>query len=140
MNRDWVSRYHCTINPPLPFLLVIDCGRLDNPDGGSVAVTGTTFGSTATYECIHGYLLVGVSRRTCQSNGQWSDSSPACEKLQCDSLSDIENGRVSVFSNVVGSVARYSCDKGFVLVGVEERTCQRNGLWSSKEPFCDGKS
>ena len=112
---------------------------MDNPDRGSVTLTGTVFGSVATYDCIHGYNLVGVYRRTCQGNGEWSDSSPACEKQQCDSLSDIQDGRVIVLSNTVGSVARYSCNRGFTLVGVEKRTCQINGQWSSTEPYCDGE-
>lgn len=39
-------------------------------------------------------------------------------------------------STVFGSVAKYSCDFGFALVGSKTRTCQLNGEWSEKEPFC----
>ena len=37
---------------------------------------------------------------------------------------------------MIDSQARYSCDSGYELVGVEVRICQENGQWSSQEPFC----
>ena len=42
----------------------------------------TTFGSTATYSCNPGFLI-DVSQGgsvvvTCLSNGDWSDTAPAC--------------------------------------------------------------
>ena len=61
------------------YLAVVDCGSLDRPRFGRVVLTGTTFGSTATYSCRTGYLLVGRSTRTCQANGEWSGSAPVCE-------------------------------------------------------------
>ena len=42
----------------------------------------------------------------------------------------------------VETVATYSCDEGFILLGSERRTCEyRNGstgIWSDVEPTCDG--
>ncbi|XP_034540051.1 CUB and sushi domain-containing protein 2 [Notolabrus celidotus] len=35
----------------------------------------------------------------------------------------------------VGSVVRYTCGSGFMLLGNPTRTCQANGLWTSK-PTC----
>ncbi|XP_030293095.1 CUB and sushi domain-containing protein 1 isoform X1 [Sparus aurata] len=35
----------------------------------------------------------------------------------------------------VGSVVRYTCRPGFMLVGSPTRTCQQNGLWTPK-PLC----
>ena len=59
-------------------LAVVDCGSLSNPRFGSVDLTGTDFGSTATYSCQKGYVLSGKSTRTCQANGQWSGVAPVC--------------------------------------------------------------
>ncbi len=38
---------------------------------------------TTTYTCNTGYTLVGDMTRTCQANGMWSSSDPACE-CECD--------------------------------------------------------
>ncbi len=88
-----------TINArPLPKLLVIGhlhkpfvngvhllfsntgnmCESLPDITNGGVELTGTFVGATATYTCITGYILVGNSQRTCQDNGDWSDSEPSC--------------------------------------------------------------
>ena len=34
------------------------------------------------------------------------------------------------------SLARYSCNGGFRLVGDSYRVCLKNGKWSGQEPFC----
>ena len=61
---------------------VVDCGSLPDPANGMVAMTASTFDSTANYSCIGGYELVGNSQRICQADGQWSGSEPTCSKLQ----------------------------------------------------------
>ena len=58
----------------------MDCGDLDNPDNGQVSQTGTTFGSTATYNCGDGYELDGEKTRTCQANEKWSGTAPRCRR------------------------------------------------------------
>ena len=56
----------------------MDCGGLDNPLNGQVTLTGTEFGSFATYECNAGFNLVGNVERTCQESGDWSGTDPVC--------------------------------------------------------------
>ena len=60
------------------YLSVVRCGDLPDPKFGSVSLSGEVFGSTATYSCRKGYLLVGRRTRTCQANGQWSGKAPVC--------------------------------------------------------------
>ena len=62
------------------FTFVIDCGRLDHPYGGRVALSaGTTYGSVATYSCTRtGYKLSGVGTRLCGVSGEWSNKQPRC--------------------------------------------------------------
>ena len=119
--------------------VVVDCGTLGNPNQGSVSFQSTTVGSTATYSCFKDYTLVGEDMRTCQSSGVWSGSAPTCKVvvMKCGSLSDVENGRVNVTDNTVGSIATYSCDHGFQLVGKSKRTCLSSGVWSGNEPNCN---
>ena len=119
-----------------PVCTGLRCGSLSNIENGRVSFPSTSVGSVATYTCNRGFELIGSSRRTCQSNGQWSGREPVCTGLRCRSLSNIENGRVSFSSTSVGSVATYTCNRGFELIGSSRRTCQSNRQWSSVEPFC----
>lgn len=57
----------------------------------------------------------------------------------CSVLPNPPNGQVTQNSTSVGSIARYSCDKGFELNGAEERECLGDGNWSEREPSCDSK-
>ena len=59
--------------------------------------------------------------------------------FDCGSLSDPEFGEVTFSSTTEGSVATYSCFTGYVLKGVESRTCTADG-WSGSEPSCERKS
>ena len=42
---------------------------------------GTIFQSMASYSCDNGYNLVGVQRRTCESNAMWSGAEPECKGI-----------------------------------------------------------
>lgn len=67
--------------PSVEFLLLaaVDCGGLDSPTNGTVRVTGTRFGSTATYTCSPGYVLTNGNKiRECGGNGEWSGTAPSC--------------------------------------------------------------
>ena len=48
------------------------------------------------------------------------------------------NGRVDTSAGTsVGDVARYSCDKGYRLIGLDETTCQADGRWNGSVPTCE---
>lgn len=57
----------------------------------------------------------------------------------CGSLPNPRNGAVSVTGTVFGDVATYSCNGGYEVMGVINRTCDENGLWTGTEPVCAGK-
>ena len=57
---------------------LVDCGRPELIEFGSVDVTSTTEDSVALYTCIGGYRLRGTSIRTCLSSGKWSGTVPFC--------------------------------------------------------------
>ena len=61
-----------------------------------------------------------------------------CIAIQCDALSDPDNGDVSVTGTGVGDTATYTCDAGYELIGSSTRTCQSNGEWSGSPPTCEG--
>ena len=45
------------------------------------------------------------------------------------------NGQLTVDSTLLDSVASYTCDSGYILVGDAMRTCTASG-WSGGNPIC----
>ena len=142
-------------------LLVVDCFTLTNPRNGQVSLDMTTFGAVANYSCNEGYILMGPTARTCQSNGNWTDDAPVCQSkslpacnhkfklglmkllfsvVDCLNLTSPSNGQVSVSTTTFGSVATYTCEDGYMLMGFPMRECLSNGSWSQQEPVCESKS
>ena len=137
-------------------IIAVRCRRLNNPSDGSVSLSGTTVGSTATYSCNDGFRLQGGSRRRCQNNGEWSGRAPTCQRklhvtnpcasiqfcsfsiiaVRCRRLNNPSDGSVSISGTTVGSTATYTCNDGFSLQGESKRRCQTNGQWSGRAPTC----
>ncbi len=60
------------------------CSNLPVLENGSTVyssgiVNKRPVGSRGNYSCNTGHLLIGNISRTCQNDGNWSGSSPACE-------------------------------------------------------------
>ncbi|XP_064386173.1 uncharacterized protein LOC135334783 [Halichondria panicea] len=67
-------------SPAAPVCEIVNCGSLNATANGAVDTSsGTTFMMTATYTCDTRYMLIGAMTRTCQANGMWNSSEPACE-------------------------------------------------------------
>lgn len=58
-----------------------------------------------------------------------------CVAVDCGSLS-INHGTVVTEATSLGSVAQYSCENGYTLIGGDNRTCEAKGMWSGEEPQC----
>ena len=56
-------------------------------------------------------------------------------------LPDIpSNGGVDTSAGTsFGDIARYSCDTGYTLNGLAERTCQADGQWNGSVPTCESE-
>ncbi len=69
------------------------------------------------------------------------------EVITCPSLAPPVNGVLTFTpgtdnSNIgLGSVATYSCNLGYMLVGPSTRVCltANGGAWSGNEPACEGR-
>ena len=61
--------------------------------------------------------------------------------VDCGRLDDPINGSVTFRFNLTtfNSVATYSCNTGFTLVGNISRICQIDGNWSDTAPICTRK-
>ena len=90
-------------------------------------------------------MLLLVKVRQYDTLALWSDT-VITKKLiltiivQCSTLSDPSNGRVSQQGNNPGDRASYTCNSGYELVGQSTRTCQNNGQWSGDAPTCQSKA
>ena len=42
--------------------------------------------------------------------------------------------------NMPGTIAKYTCDYGFKLVGSSKRLCQNYGSWAGEAPICERKT
>ena len=61
--------------------------------------------------------------------------------VQCPTIDPPSNSGLEIAGpGGYEDVATYSCDTGFSLVGMSERSCQSDGTWSGSEPTCEGKN
>lgn len=119
-----------------PTCTLVDCGSLPPPTEGTVMTDRTTLGGTATYACNEGWRTTDPTTRTCLSSGRWSGRAPVCGPVDCGPLTAPANGNVGAASTTFGSLAVYSCNDGYMLVGSNMRECQANGTWSGVTPSC----
>ena len=60
--------------------------------------------------------------------------------VMCPELISPVNGMVTMPSRIFNSVATYSCNEGYVLIGNAARTCQDNAMWTgSSDVSCRSK-
>ena len=59
--------------------------------------------------------------------------------IDCGNLKPPANGEVELSGTVFGSLANYSCDPSFRLIGSEIRICLENREWSPDAPICERK-
>ena len=55
----------------------------------------------------------------------------------CSALFNPVNGMVQMSGDIQGSMATYSCNNGFTLLGQNTRRCN-NKMWSGNPPVCQG--
>jgi CUB/sushi domain-containing protein len=120
-----------------PTCVVANCPALPGPMGGSVLAPMLTFGATATYSCGSGFTMAGVTTRTCQPDGTWSDAAPTCTIKDCGALTKPMNGAVTTSGGTTyRATASYTCDMGYSVSGAASVTCQADGTWSAAAPTC----
>ncbi|XP_062517588.1 P-selectin-like [Corticium candelabrum] len=106
------------------------CSALSSPPLGTVKWNRLDHDATATYSCYPNYKISGVATRTCK-NGVWNGRVPTCI-LACPRLVNPSNGLVVIRQ----TAERYSCNRGFQLIGPEIRHCSGQ-KWTSYAPWCE---
>ncbi|XP_061591339.1 regulator of complement activation group 2 gene 1 isoform X6 [Cololabis saira] len=94
-------------------------------------------GGKATFACNVGYrAAIGSPSVTC-SAGVWSPTLLQCEKKNCGSLGQLNNGDIDyVPGTEFGDKAVIRCNTGHILVGNEEIICGDKG-WMGRLPECE---
>ena len=72
--------------------------------------------------CVYNVLLYSIKLHT---------------EIMCVVLQDPTNGQVTMSGQTTGSLAAYTCDSGYELIGTNTRTCD-NGEWTGEAPICTG--
>ncbi|KAG8200512.1 hypothetical protein JTE90_000589 [Oedothorax gibbosus] len=122
------------------------CDELAPPNNGSVAVTGSMFGATATYGCSEGFWLHGTKERVCQGNAKWSGKRPECKmkiSSMCVGPPPVPYARHSAPLDQddfpLDSLVQYSCFPGYNAKGFPRAKClQYNGTaqWFGPDLRC----
>ncbi|XP_076332272.1 CUB and sushi domain-containing protein 1-like [Tachypleus tridentatus] len=121
-----------------PSCKYVDCGPLLDTDYGKVRYleARTTFNASAQYTCDQNYTLTGDAIHVCLGSGNWKGDKVKCLLNQCPQLKTPANSILEVTGHSAGSHAKYSCEKGYRLIGKETRNCELGGMWTDSEPQC----
>ncbi|XP_063813347.1 sushi, von Willebrand factor type A, EGF and pentraxin domain-containing protein 1-like [Pseudophryne corroboree] len=95
-------------------------------------------GSYINYKCALGYRYDPFlpPNIQCQDSFVWSEITPFCSKVTCGDPEQIRNGEVQITGNDYGSIAAYSCNNGYHLIGNSQRKCTADGVWDGTLPVC----
>uniref|UniRef100_A0A0E9WYB0 Sushi domain-containing protein n=1 Tax=Anguilla anguilla TaxID=7936 RepID=A0A0E9WYB0_ANGAN len=114
------------------------------PARGSMSCTHPlgNFRRTAECEfhCEEGYRLTTSSKLRCELGGQWTDSQPQCEAIDCEELNHPSHGFINCFhpfgNYSYRSECQFSCEDGYQLVGSRTIQCTASREWSAAPPHC----
>ena len=91
---------------------------------------------TAIAQCFPGSN--NSAFRLCLRGGEFEDPDTK-DCIDCGSLDPPLNGFLDINDTSFQSMAIYSCENGYNLIGESQRTCTINATWSGEDPICQGK-
>ncbi|XP_004076012.1 complement C2 [Oryzias latipes] len=97
-------------------------------------------GATQSFTCQDGFRLHGSPERNCTVSGDWTGSSPVCDKHEddCDDPGIPPGAERSGGQFDIGDKVTYQCQAGLNLLGSSERVCMEQREWSGSTPRCQG--
>ncbi|XP_077500331.1 sushi, von Willebrand factor type A, EGF and pentraxin domain-containing protein 1-like isoform X2 [Amblyomma americanum] len=121
----------------LPECVPMNCSLDEQLPNGRLVQDDAT-GETVRASCNPRYRLQGAGRWTCLDDGSWMvpGEATACLLAECPPPDPPLNGVVSGTDFNISSVVFYHCNPGYVLDGVQQRTCRDIGEWDGDVPAC----
>ncbi|XP_038571972.1 P-selectin isoform X2 [Micropterus salmoides] len=131
----------------VPACTVKKCSPIFSPVTGNMTCVDTlepfSFGSQCNFTCQEGYYLTGDNILTCLASRQWSEPTPTCTVVQCDSLKAPPRASMQCQDPLgvhsYGSICTVQCEEGFDLIGTNVTNCSSQGNWSHALPVCQAK-
>lgn len=117
----------------------IQCRRLRQPLHSEMNCSNHNLASSVCeVTCDSCYSLLGSDRRTCREDGSWTGEEPTCAATSCPPLRTPLNGfkECDVNEQECGSTCRFSCKRGYELIGSQVRNCQENRRWTGVTTEC----
>lgn len=106
---------------------------------GTFVSTGTTAGSSVTYRCNAGHILIGSATLNCQLGGSYDAPPPVCQYVTCGDLPLLEHGQFLLVNatagagNIaeLGSLAVAQCTDNYELTDpdYDRIICSEQGTW-----------
>ena len=79
------------------FQFKVPCPAIQSPDSGTVNETTNGTNTIVSYTCAEGYVLKGISERTCLDDGSWTDSDPVCGNFRFNFTTVILDSSIIVY-------------------------------------------
>ncbi|XP_075454326.1 CUB and sushi domain-containing protein 1 [Ascaphus truei] len=124
----------------IPHCLPVFCGDPGTPSEGHLNGKILTYKSEVSYQCRPPFVLVGSSRRICQSDGTWNGIQPTCIDPAHNTCRDPGTPNYGTQNSSkayeIGSTVFFRCRKGYHIQGSTTRNCFANLTWSGIQPEC----
>ncbi|XP_062480261.1 sushi domain-containing protein 1 isoform X5 [Pezoporus occidentalis] len=94
----------------------VDCGIPPSVlNAHPASVSGTTYGSEVTYNCVHGYFMAsGNQTAVCNAKGQWDGIDLVCKEIDCGKPLLIPHTEMTWDnSTTLRSRVYYQCKEGY---------------------------
>ncbi|XP_030910097.2 sushi domain-containing protein 1 isoform X3 [Melopsittacus undulatus] len=98
----------------------VDCGVPPSVlNAHPASVSGTTYGSEVTYNCVHGYFMAsGNQTAVCNARGQWDGTDLVCKEIDCGKPLLIPHTEMTWDnSTTLRSRVYYQCKEGYYFNG-----------------------
>jgi len=124
-------------NSPTPSCNLVNCGAPPAIANGQISGSDYSYDAKVTYSCnAANFKLSGSQERTCQADGTWSGTQPACLENSCGNPGTPANGIKVGESYKYHDVVSFQCNEGYNLIGSSTRTCQTDNNWDGTQPTC----
>ncbi|KAM8885997.1 sushi domain-containing protein 1 isoform 7-T7 [Spinachia spinachia] len=119
---------------------LVDCGHLATVESASVlSITGTTYGSVATFVCKEGFIWrSGDNSSVCGADGVWKGPNMVCEEISCGPPLTLPHTNLHWDgTSRPGGAVLYECMDGFYqMSGNNISTCLLSGQWEKVSIKC----